>query len=445
MQFNGIDLFAGAGGLSEGFIQAGFNIIGTIEKDSWACETQRTRHIFHYLKTAEALGDYWNYCKTVNSTDIIKEHREKIYRKHPGLREKIENTVWHAAFGQPDKNGRNSSSNKIIELLIKSMKFNKIKKIDFILGGPPCQAYSIVGRNRMKEKVYNDERNFLFKFYYDIVKYFKPVFFLFENVPGIITARKGEIFEMIKKDFSRIKYNFISGYDENGDIRKNIRNARHFGVAQNRKRFIFIGIRKDVILNYPIFDNIDFNNESLVSKKVIDDLPFLAPDAGNDHWFSYYPKVNKELSDYQKELRENSIGIMNHRARSLNKLYDKEIYRRAIQKAEKGEQLDYSELPENLKKHKNKGFKDKFKVHWWNKIPHTVVAHIAKDGHYNIHPDIKQLRSITVREAARIQSFPDNFKFEGPRTAQYTQVGNAVPPKMAKAFAEKLKGQLEQL
>ncbi|MGE0087668.1 MAG: DNA cytosine methyltransferase [Desulfococcaceae bacterium] len=445
MQFNGIDLFAGAGGLSEGFIQAGFNIIGTIEKDSWACETQRTRHIFHYLKNAEALGDYWNYCKNANSTDIIKEHREKIYRKHPGLREKIENTVWHEAFGQPDKNGRNSSSNQIIELLIKSMKFNKIKKIDFILGGPPCQAYSIVGRNRMKEKVYNDERNFLFKFYYDIVKYFKPVFFLFENVPGIITARKGEIFEMIKKDFSRIKYNFISGYDENGDIRKNIRNARHFGVAQNRKRFIFIGIRKDVILNYPIFDNIDFNNESLVSKKVIDDLPFLAPDAGNDHWFSYYTKVNKELSDYQKELRENSIGIMNHRARSLNKLYDKEIYRRAIQKAEKGEQLDYSELPENLKKHKNKGFKDKFKVHWWNKIPHTVVAHIAKDGHYNIHPDIKQLRSITVREAARIQSFPDNFKFEGPRTAQYTQVGNAVPPKMAKAFAEKLKRQLEQL
>lgn len=445
MKLNGIDLFAGAGGLSEGFIQAGFNIIGTVEKDRWACETQKTRHIFHYLKKIGALDDYWEYCRKTTSPELIEQNRGKIYRNHPGLKEKIENTVWIAEFGNPNLRNGVLTSDQVIKKLKKSMTHNKTNAIDFISGGPPCQAYSVVGRNRMGNAVLQDERNYLFKFYYDIVKYFKPVFFLFENVPGIITARGGEIYDMIKEDFYRIDYHFISGEAENGDIRKNIKNALDFGVPQNRKRFIFLGIRSDVALKYPTFANNDTCKNCLITKNIISDLPALNANYGNDHWFGEYDNP-ENLSDYQKEIREESIGIMNHKARSINKEYDREIYQEAIRKAEKGRQLDYSKLPPRLKNHKNeKSFTDRFKVHWWEKIPHTVVAHISKDGHYNIHPDINQLRSITVREASRIQSFPDNYKFEGFRSSQFTQVGNAVPPKMAKAFAEEIRKQLEAL
>ena len=202
-----------------------------------------------------------------------------------------------------------------------------------------------------------------------------------------------------------------------------------------------MGIRNDFDLTYPVFDNTIYENntDELITKKVIDDLPFLHAGEGQDYGIVPY-STNDNLSTYQKMMREGSEGVLNHKARPLNKSYDRKIYELAIRNAEKNKTLMYSELSEELKTHKNQNhFNDRFKVHWWFKIPHTIVAHISKDGHYNIHPDINQLRSITVREAARIQSFPDNFKFEGPRTAQFVQVGNAVPPLMAKVFAEKIK------
>jgi len=439
MTLYGIDLFAGAGGLSEGFIQAGFKIIGSIEKDVWACETQKTRHVFHHLKQVGKLDDYWDYCRITLSRFSLHENRERIYKKNSGLREEIENTVWQAEFGNPEKEKNVSSSTEIIKLLEKSLKFHDAE-IDFILGGPPCQAYSLIGRSRMGEAAYNDKRNYFFKYYYDIVNHFQPKFFLFENVPGILTANDGIIFQMIKEDFENIGYSFLSGLHEDAsDIRKNILSAYNLGVPQNRNRFIFLGIKKGVNLSYPKFKDARDQNDELITKKVIDDLPDLHVEEGKDYGMMAYI-ANRNLSNYQRMMREDSEGVLNHKARPLNKWYDREIYKLAIIKAEREEVLKYSELSEKLKTHKNqKHFEDRFKVHWWFKIPHTIVAHIAKDGHYNIHPDINQLRSITVREAARIQSFPDNFKFEGSRTAQFIQVGNAVPPLMAKAFAEKVK------
>lgn len=441
-ELNGIDLFAGAGGLSEGFIQAGgFKIIATIEKDYWACETQKTRHIFHYLKSVNRLDDYWEYCRNTTSLNQIIPNRNKIYEKHRELEDDIKHTIWQAEFGNPQKNQNASTSKEVIQHLENSVKYHKKPDIDFILGGPPCQVYSLVGRGRMKEFAKDDERNFLFRFYFDIVKHFKPRFFLFENVPGILSARNGEIFKMIQDDFDRIGYAFVSGRN-NGNIQKNIQNAFDFGVPQNRKRLIFLGIRSDVALEYPLFGTKSIVPETLFTKNVISDLPKLKPDSGQDHGVIDYDK--DPVSSYQEEIRQDSSGVMNHRARPLNKSYDQQIYKIAITMARRRKQLDYSTLPEDLKTHKNESsFVDRFKVHWWNETPHTIVAHIAKDGHYNIHPDKKQLRSITVREAARIQSFPDNFRFEGFRTAQFVQVGNAVPPKMARAFAEAIKKQLK--
>lgn len=141
-------------------------------------------------------------------------------------------------------------------------------------------------------------------------------------------------------------------------------------------------------------------------------------------------------------MRENSIGIINHKVRTIQER-DREIYKMAIESSNRGVQLKYNELPDNLKTHQNEAsFLDRFKVHNWNAMAHTIVAHIAKDGHYNIHPDIEQARSLTVREAARIQGFPDNYKFEGPRTAQFVQVGNAVPPIMSRVIAKAIKSLL---
>lgn len=439
MAICGIDLFAGAGGLSEGFIQAGFKIIATVEKEKWACETLKTRHIYHHLKNINQLDDYWEYCHNTLLPYESSANREKIYQKNPGLKEKIENTIWQAEFGDLLTEKNVYLATYIIKLLEQSAKFHN-SDVQFILGGPPCQAYSIVGRSRMGDAVRNDQRNYLFKYYYEVVKHFQPAFFLFENVPGIITANDGLIFKMIQEDFDKIGYDFLTG--RNKDINKNIQLSSNFGVAQNRKRFIFIGIRRGVNLEYPLFPQFSLNGQ-LSTQNAIADLPFLKPGDGNDHGLRPYPE-NGKLSEYQESMRNDSKGVMNHRARPLNKWYDKEIYKLAIQKAQRNEILHYSELPSELKTHKNeKHFEDRFKVHRVDKIPHTIVAHIAKDGHYNIHPDIRQLRSLTVREAARIQSFPDNFKFEGPRTAQFIQVGNAVPTLMAKAFATALKNQLE--
>jgi len=437
MTLSGIDLFAGAGGLSEGFMQAGFKILATIEKDKWASETLKTRHIYHFLKNTGQINDYWEYCRNTLSLYEIYKNRDTIYHKNPGLEEKIVNTILQVEFGSNLTKKNVYATDHILKLLEKSLNSNNCD-VNFILGGPPCQAYSVIGRSRIGKAIKDDKRNYLFKYYYEVVKHFQPQFFLFENVPGIITANDGLILKMIQEDFDRIGYDFLTGRNE--DINKNIQLASNFGIPQNRKRFIFIGIKRGVLLEYPFFQPFNLNGQ-LSTRNSIDDLPFLKPNDGYDHGLKPYPK-NGSLSEYQENMRRGSEGIMNHRARPLNKWYDKKIYKIAMQKMQKNEILHYSKLPPQLKTHKNeKHFGDRFKVHAWDKIPHTIVAHISKDGHYNIHPDIRQVRSLTVREAARIQSFPDNFKFEGPRTAQFVQVGNAVPPLMAKAFAVEIKKQ----
>lgn len=430
-----LDLFSGAGGLSEGFHNQHNKVIVQIEKDKWACETLKSRTIFHYLKNINDLKTYFEYLDNGTNYRKINLNREFIYKKYPELKEIIDYQILNKKFGNPQNDKEATSLKEITHLIENSLRFNNENEVDLIIGGPPCQAYSLVGRSRMKENAEKDSRNFLFYYYLNLVKEYKPKAFVFENVPGILTAKKGRVFEKIKEEFNSCGYEMLSGPSTLDN--ENVLDFGEFGVIQKRKRVLLFGFRKELKLDYPNFEGGKFHwLHELTTQNILSDLPSLSPGEGEDHKLIPYGDFKRKLTNYQKYIRKDSIGVINHKARNIQ-ARDREIYKLSIQLAENGEQLKYPDLPVDLKTHKNeKSFLDRFKVHPLDKIPHTVVAHISKDGHYNIHPDIKQCRSLTVREAARIQGFPDNFVFEGPRTAQYIQVGNAVPPIMSSIIEE---------
>lgn len=435
-----IDLFSGAGGLSEGFHTHDFKIAAHVEKEYWACETIKTRLFYHFLKAQNDLELYHEYLRVSDNYRNIEQSRGFVFQRYPELREKLEMEVLNRKFGNPHNDPTATSSTQMIRLIQNSLQYSRATSVDLIIGGPPCQAYSLVGRSRMKESVDKDSRNYLFQYYKRIVDEFKPKAFVFENVPGLLTAKKGKVYQEIKESFDKIGYTVLSGTSQ--EDKSNVIDFADFGVPQRRKRVILFGFQKRLNYEYPNFERHKLSwNSLLTTRDVISDLPTLKPKQGHDlRLFEYdMTKGVDHLSPYELMMREDSIGFTNHFARPI-KESDAEIYQIAIEHAIQGRQIKYNELPERLKTHKNeKAFLDRFKVHWWNSIPHTVVAHISKDGHYNIHPDIEQCRSLTVREAARIQGFPDNYKFEGPRTAQYTQVGNAVPPIMSGVIARAVK------
>ncbi|CAL2105769.1 Cytosine-specific methyltransferase [Tenacibaculum sp. 190524A02b] len=405
-----IDLFSGAGGLSEGFIQNGYKAIAHVEMDKNACQTLETRLIYHKLKNENKLSEYYKY--------IQGKTERKEFVKNFSTKE-LSNSVINSAIG-----GKNNEEifQRIENLLGK-------KTVDIVVGGPPCQAYSLVGRSRDKDNMENDPRNFLYKEYAKFLKRYTPKVFVFENVIGLITANKGGYFKNMKAYFKRI------GYELDYDIL----NSSEYGVLQKRKRIILIGWQKGSNFSYPKFDTI---KNSFTVKDILSDLKKLKP--GDDKNVTKYSKpINEYLKKY--ELRNGVDFVTQHITRNHNER-DLKIYKIAISKLIKdGERLKYPDLPKELKTHKNeKAFVDRFKVVNPDDHSHTMVAHISKDGHHYIYPDLKQIRSLSVREAARIQSFPDDFYFEGGRTAAFRQIGNAVPPLMGKEIAKSIKKQLWQ-
>jgi len=213
-------------------------------------------------------------------------------------------------------------------------------------------------------------------------------------------------------------------------------------VLQDRKRIIFIGWQSEHDLEYPVFE--DQENGYRVWN-VLNDLPPLEPGSGTDGPQKY--RAGRP-SRYLREtgIRTDETCVRNHTARIHNER-DREIYRIAIKKwTQENRRIRYDELPDELKTHRNcVSFRDRFKVVSGDGLSHSIVAHVSKDGHYFIHPDIRQARSLTVREVARLQSFPDNYIFEGPRTSQYSQIGNAVPPLMSEAIAIETKKMLDSI
>ncbi|CDN31929.1 DNA-cytosine methyltransferase [Mucinivorans hirudinis] len=407
-----IDLFAGAGGLSEGFIRQGYTPIAHVEMNTHACDTLKTRMVYHQLATAkDKLGIYTQYLKGQISRDEFWSH---------GTADVLDSVI------------NIEISDKTIDSIFDRIdKLKQEDSVDIVIGGPPCQAYSVAGRARDPQSMETDPRNFLYKYYLQFLQRYKPKMFVFENVPGILSAKNGEHFENIKKGIEEAGYNL--------DYR--ILDASKFGVIQNRKRVILIGWQKELKLSYPEFEQVENNNEIL--RDLFYDLPWLAPGTGEQTTL-YTKPCNTYLNE--SKIRSNDEFVTQHIVRPHN-TRDIEIYRRAITMwLNERKRLNYATLPDELKTHSNqKSFLNRFQVVDNIGCSHTVVAHIAMDGHYYIYPDLKQIRSISIREAARIQSFPDNYFFEGGRTNAFKQIGNAVPVLMADKIANKLIEQLKRL
>jgi DNA (cytosine-5)-methyltransferase 1 len=401
-KLNFIDLFAGASGMSEGFIRAGFNPISHIEMDKYACDSIRTRAAYHFLIKNGKEDFYTDYLKGEIS-------REELYNQVP---KKVLDSVLNIEI----------TDDSIKSIFSKIDKTLNGKTVDLIIGGPPCQAYSLLGRHH--ENIENDPRNKLYIQYGRFLKKHEPKAFVFENVPGLLSANKGQHFKNLKAYFRKIGY----------EVYHDTLNASDYGVLQIRKRIIIVGWKKNNDYGFPEIKKIV---EEFTVNDIFQDLPRLKP--GDALQVAQYTISNNDYLQKFK-LRNGVDFVTQHISRPHNER-DLKIYKTAIKKWNKGEErLRYPDLPKELKTHKNESsFTDRYKVVNGNGVSHTVVAHIAKDGHYYIHPDIKQCRSISVREAARLQSFPDDFYFEGSRSAAFKQIGNAVPPLMSYAIAKEMK------
>jgi len=393
-QFTFVDLFAGCGGLSEGFLQLNFKGLCHIDFDQNACNTLANR-----------LKDYKISNEIIEKTVLIRD-----LTKHETV-EDILDCV----------NGVD---------------------IDLLIGGPPCQAFSTVGRAQDKNSMKNDPRNYLYRHYIEILEKLTPKIFLFENVTGLLSSKPDgkRIFPLIVQEFKKRGYDV---YDNPNDI---VLNSVHYGVPQIRKRVILIGIRNDLNISskevYKLIEKThyaptDENKKGLKKfrtvRDAISDLPAYFPGEGAEE----IDFLSKSKNEYIKLIRKsNDNKLYNHTTRKHNDL-DRERYK--ILSENKWQLKDLNEVRPDLVHYNPKHFANRYTVQEWEKPSRTVVAHLYKDGNLFIHPDSKQERTFTVREAARVQSFPDDFKFLGARTHQYKQVGNAVPPLMSYQIAKAIK------
>lgn len=501
-----IDLFAGPGGLGEGFSslrdykrEPVFEIALSIEKDPIAHRTLTLRAVFRHLRGTKHIQHYYSY--------IRNEIDEPTFRKIPAVAE---------AFANAEREARCLELGKADEASIDAEIRAALGGRDtwVLIGGPPCQAYSLAGRaRRANDKTFKDDvKHFLYREYLRIIRVHRPTIFVMENVKGLLSSQHSgsPMFERILSDLCTpspsIEYEIRSfvkkGNSDTLDPSDFVIQAEMHGIPQSRHRVILLGIRKDAGASR--HDLLPVSKPVSV-KQAIDDLPkirsklsrgdstdawrkaVLAGPSYVDGWgapteralvdlmrtsaraatwnsvgkpFAQKPGRKPKLAkqtELQRWVHDRSLnGFCQHEARAH---MDSDLARYLFA-ACFAQSLRYSPRldifpPKLLPKHSNitkeRGtteaipFKDRFRVQCARDPATTIVSHIAKDGHYYIHYDPTQCRSLTVREAARLQTFPDNYFFAGTRTEQYTQVGNAVPPLLAYKLAKIVRGVLAGL
>jgi len=364
-----VDLFCGAGGLSEGLRQAGFEILLGVDCDPFSVKT---------------------------------------FQRNQG---------------------------KAIECRIENLTAKKIRKgvkgrrITVLVAGPPCQAFSRIAIGKLRSlNQSTNRRNPLNKLYKEVLRLIKslePPFFVIENVKGMFSIANGAIKKEIESELKR-KYNITFYFDD----------VKNFGVPQSRKRALIIGNRLGIpnpVLKHTHYDpDVEDNQQHLkpceTVRSAIADLPRITAGKGSE--FMKYPE-GSFLTEFQRKRRKRSKGVLNHTSREHNNR-DLKIFK----KLRPGNRI--IDLPKRYNPYRKDAFQDRFRKQPWNKPSTTIIAHLSKDGLMHIHPDGRQNRSITARESARLQSFNDTYIFEGPRTKQYIQIGNAVPPLFVKSIGREI-------
>lgn len=503
-----IDLFAGPGGLGEGFsaLRPGrdlaFKIRLSIEKDQLAHQTLQLRAFFRQFPDKEAPDAYYDYL-----AGLIP--RDELFKKYPVEAEKANREAWHAELGGE------KYPPELIDTRIRDALGTRVNWV--LIGGPPCQAYSLVGRSRVigregLAKYEADPRHELYRHYLRIIAVHQPPVFVMENVKGLLSAKVQEqhMFERIRSDLENpldavfgparrretLRYHLVSLVARNGDLLGRcdpedfIVRAEDYGIPQARHRIILLGILAENETPTGLLQP----KARVPIEDVISDLPRLRSglsketDSGKawrdaileiaDSAWLYGPRVDEAL---RREIRtllrevdasldrgdvflkptrrlirqhrewfedERLGGVCNHETRShIRPDLHRYFFVSAFARVHSRSPLLDDFPPQLLPKHENVAealeetkFNDRFRVQFAGRPSTTVTSHISKDGHYFIHYDPTQCRSLTVREAARLQTFPDNYFFEGPRTQQYHQVGNAVPPLLARQIAEIIYG-----
>ena len=510
-----IDLFAGPGGLGEGFSayrtpegKQAFKIALSIEKEASAHRTLLLRALFRQYPDGDAPEAYYAFLRG----ELGASPEEQLYQL-PELQDALASARREAQAIELGVTDKNEVDQKVREALGGE---------DFLLiGGPPCQAYSLVGRARNtgdRSRIYNpdeDHRNFLYREYLEIIAKFQPSVFVMENVKGMLSAKtsEGPVFPRIRKDLAdpckstglspdqgraSSTYKILSFVvkaqgdllglvdDENLEARDFVIRAEEFGIPQARHRVILLGIRNDV--SNDTVGTLTPQRAKTTVKNAIGDLPVLRSgiSKGPDKlevWAKVPSQTVDNLSNYRSQMPRRVVEAMfdssrkpdpptsrgtefgqrtvyegmpksfkdwfidprmgghitNHSTRGhiiedLARYWFASTYRAAEKRSPKAADFPRALWPAHANFTSGK-FADRFRVQGFDSPASTVTSHISKDGHYFIHPDPSQMRSLTVREAARIQTFPDNYHFVGSRTEQYVQVGNAVPPLLAYQLA----------
>lgn len=399
-KLNFIDLFAGCGGLSEGFLQSQhFNGLAHVEWEMPMVKTLRRR-----------LEEKWGESK--------KEAESKVIQFDIQRTNELLNGNWSDETKKLYSKGNSAQAQKGLDSIVGD------ETVDVIIGGPPCQAYSIHGRAKDKDSMANDYRNYLFESFVRVVSHYRPKVFVFENVAGLLSAKpKGvSIVGEIYKAFKSIGYKIY----EPERLKDAVFNAGDFNVPQHRPRIIIFGVREDGKIEIDKFYSI-LRKHICANKPTVKDaigcLPPIYP-------YEVVTKVkNKNLSHYSTDDMDPHHQPRHCSARDLSTI------RTWISNG-----MNAFSPKDAIAFYKEVTGRDTLYIKYrnleWDKQSPTIVAHLQKDGFMFIHPDFKQARFITVREAALLMTFPRDYSFVGASSICYKMIGNAVPVNFAHAIAD---------